>query len=224
MTREAATAWPLRPLAVAARLAEFAAIFLVGPLVLALLLPPDALFPALLSTALVAAILLTLTPGFRWRELASGFRAVEARLVAMVSGATAVTCTGLVFWLVPEQWLFLPRRLPDLWLMIVLLYPLLSALPQELIFRLLFFRRYGWLLPEPRLAIPVNAAVFALGHLMFWNWPALVLTFAGGWVFAWAYLRGGGFWSAVVLHAVAGAILFTTGLGTFFYHGDVPVD
>lgn len=221
MSTMIATQRPSTPLAAALRRAEFAAIFLVGPLVLAFLLPPDALFPALFAITLVSVVLLTVTPGFRWRELASGFRAVEARLVALVSGATALTCAGLVFWLVPEQWLALPRRLPDLWLRVMLLYPILSALPQEVLFRLLFFRRYGWLFPEPRIALPVNAAVFALGHLMYWNWPALVLTFAGGWIFAWAYLRGG-FWSAVVLHAAAGAIVFTTGLGTFFYHGAVP--
>jgi hypothetical protein len=32
----------------------------------------------------------------------------------------------------------------------------------------------------------------------------------------WLALRGGGIWSAVVLHAIA--IVFTSGLGTFFYH------
>ena len=28
---------------------------------------------------------------------------------------------------------------------------------------------------------------------------------------------------AVVLHAVCGGIVFTSGLGTFFYHGAVPL-
>jgi hypothetical protein len=62
-------------------------------------------------------------------------------------------------------------------------------------------------------------AATALAHLMFWNWVAVGLTFGGGAIFARAYLGRGGFALAVVLHAVAGAILFTSGLGGFFYHG-----
>jgi uncharacterized protein len=205
-----------------ARRAEFFLIYLAGPLVLALFLPPRALFPLLFGLTAVGALLLTVTPGFRWRELLRGMRAVETRLVLAVAGVTGLASAALVFWLVPHQWLFLPRVVPELWLTIMLLYPLLSALPQEVLFRLLFFRRYGWLFPDPRLAMAANAGLFALAHLMYWNLPAVAMTFAGGWIFAWAYLRGGGFWSAVVLHTVAGGIVFTTGLGTFFYSGAVP--
>ncbi|CAN5801938.1 hypothetical protein BH23PSE1_BH23PSE1_12720 [soil metagenome] len=212
---------PPTGLGAVARRGEFAAIFLAGPLVLALALPPSAMAPALLGSTALAAILLSLTAGFRWAELLAGFRSVEARLVAGVAALTALAATGLVFWLIPGQWLFLPRRVPDLWLTILVLYPFISALPQEIVFRLLFFRRYGWLFANRHVAITVNAGVFALAHLMFWNWPAFVMTFAGGWIFAFAYLQAGGFWGAVVLHVVAGSIVFTTGLGTFFYHGAV---
>jgi membrane protease YdiL (CAAX protease family) len=107
--------------------------------------------------------------------------------------------------------------------MILTLYPLLSALPQELVFRPLFFRRYGALFPGTAAAVACNALVFGLAHLMFWNWVALALTVAGGLIFARAYLGRGGFAMAVVLHAVCGAIIFTSGLGTFFYHGAVPL-
>ena len=50
---------------------------------------------------------------------------------------------------------------------------------------------------------------------------SLVLTFGGGAIFARAYLGRGGFALAVVLHAVAGTVLFTTGLGSFFYYGAI---
>jgi len=52
-------------------------------------------------------------------------------------------------------------------------------------------------------------------------WVALVLTFAGGLIFARGYLGRGGFALALVLHAVCGWIIFTSGLGSFFYHGAV---
>ena len=103
----------------------------------------------------------------------------------------------------------------------MLLYPLLSALPQELVFRVLFFRRYGALFRAAAAAVLVNGLVFALAHLMFWNAVAPGLTFAGGLLFARGY-RAGGFGQAVVLHALCGAVIFTSGLGRFFYHGAVP--
>ena len=108
---------------------------------------------------------------------------------------------------------------PGLWLAIMVLYPFLSALPQELIFRALFFRRYRALFPSERAAVAVNGLVFALAHLMFWNWVAVALCIAGGVIFAVGYLGRGGFLQAVVLHAICGAIVFTSGLGIFFYHG-----
>ncbi len=70
------------------------------------------------------------------------------------------------------------------------------------------------------MAVAVNALVFGLAHLMFWNWVAVALCVAGGAIFALGYLRHG-FLQAVLLHAVCGGILFTSGLGTFFYHGAV---
>jgi hypothetical protein len=42
-------------------------------------------------------------------------------------------------------------------------------------------------------------------------------------IFAQAYLGRGGFALAVGRHAACGAIIFTSGLGTFFYHGAVAL-
>jgi membrane protease YdiL (CAAX protease family) len=201
-----------------ARAVEFVALFVASPLAMALALPPDALFPALFAVTAVAAALLARTPGFAWGELARG--RVDWRLVWMAAAATAFVAGGLVWILAPGQALALPRARPGLWLTILALYPVLSALPQELVFRPLFFRRYGTLFPSTGAALVANGAVFALAHLMFWNWVAPVLTFAGGLIFAQAYLARG-FPTAVVLHAVCGGIVFTSGLGLYFYHGAV---
>ena len=202
----------------ARRAAEFLALYLGGPLAMALAMPPDRLWPAFLGVTLVALVLLARTPGFDWRELARG--GVAWGEVALVAAVTAVVAAGLVWLLVPGQALALPRRAPGLWVAIMLLYPFLSALPQELVFRVLFFRRYGGLFDGRRVAVAVNAAGFGLAHLMFWNWVAAALTVAGGVIFARAYLRRG-FVQAVLLHAIAGGIIFTSGLGSFFYHGAV---
>ncbi|MEC9434286.1 MAG: CPBP family intramembrane glutamic endopeptidase [Pseudomonadota bacterium] len=206
---------------------EFAALYLGLPLLLAFALSPSLMWTVLVGSFLAGLVLLALTPGFRWAELLRG-PALGGGLAGPLATAgflavTAVAAFGLVAWLRPGAMLSLPRHNPQLWLTIMLLYPLLSALPQEIIFRTLFFRRYGALFPDRRVAVAVNAGVFALAHLFLWNWVALAMTFSGGAVFAAAWLtrRGGNLPWALVLHALAGMILFTSGLGRFFYHGAV---
>lgn len=88
-------------------------------------------------------------------------------------------------------------------------------------FRTLFLRRYGVLFPAPWMAVAATGLLFGLAHLMFWNWVAVAMTVVGGVVFAHGYLGRGGFAMAVVLPAVCGGIIFTSGLGTFFFHGAV---
>ena len=108
-----------------------------------------------------------------------------------------------------------------LWLLILALYPLLSAIPQELIYRPLFFRRYSVLFQNDGLALAVNSAVFGLAHLLYMNPVTIGLAAFGGLVFGWVYLRHGSVLLAMLLHALAGQLVFTSGLGIYFYHGAV---
>lgn len=199
--------------------AEFSALFVGVPLALAFLLPPTAMFSVLGVMTAVGLVLLHRTPGFEWVELRRGpvpWRPVLGAL-ALTAGI-AVAATLILF---PQMLFFLPRESPALWLMILALYPLLSALPQELLFRPLFFRRYGSLFPSVHLAIWANALLFSIAHLMYAHPLVLGMTFAGGWMFGWLYAVRGSFGGAVLLHAVAGQILFTSGLGILFYSGAV---
>ncbi|MGI1662478.1 CPBP family glutamic-type intramembrane protease [Palleronia sp. KMU-117] len=201
---------------------EFAGLFVVAPVVLAVFLPPSAMFPALFAVTGAGLLLLHRTPGFRWRELLRGADRIGWGRVVALALATAAVGYGVVQATAPASFLALPRRNPQLLLMIAAFYPVLSALPQEIVFRPLFFRRYGALLPQGRVAqILMNAAVFALAHLMYWNWIVAAMTFAGGLAFAWSYRVRGNFPEAVVTHSIAGVILFALGLGVFFYSGNV---
>lgn len=200
---------------------EWALLFLAAPLLLALALPPAALFPGLFLVTLIGLGLLHRTPGFVWRELFLGIGTISWWRVLVVCLCTAAVSAGLILLTHPAAFLAFPRQEPVLWLGVMLLYPLLSALPQEIVFRPLFFRRYGGLFRHDRAAILANATVFGLAHLMFWNVPAVVMTFAGGLVFAWVYRVRANFPEAVVMHALAGNIMFTLGLGVFFYSGAV---
>lgn len=137
-----------------------------------------------------------------------------------ISLATLLAGWAILATLQPDALFSLIRQRPEFLPFIWVFYPLLSALPQELIFRPLFFHRYGAILPEGQAAIALNAAVFAFAHLMYWSLIVAVMTFVGGWIFGRAYLRHG-FPSAWVLHAVAGNVLFAVGMGAYFYTGNV---
>nr|WP_242468692.1 CPBP family intramembrane glutamic endopeptidase [Rhodovibrio salinarum] len=102
------------------------------------------------------------------------------------------------------------------------LYPVLSVIGQEIVFRPLFFRRYGHLIGGPVIRVVLNAGVFSLAHLFYQNWVALTLTFLGGIAFGYAYERSGSFPLVFLMHTLAGQALFTLGLGAFFYHGSIP--
>ncbi|RJE81549.1 type II CAAX prenyl endopeptidase Rce1 family protein [Paracoccus sp. JM45] len=200
--------------------AEFAAIYLLAPMAIALFLPPGHLFRALAIFSIAGMVLLWVTGGFRWRQLVRGWRRMPWREIVGIIIVTFATCYLILAISRPGALFATPRNNPMMLLAIWVLYPLLSALPQELIFRPLFFHRYAAILPAGRAAIALNAAVFSFAHLMYWSWIVAFMTFFGGWIFARAYLRHG-FPAAWALHAVAGNVLFALGMGVYFYSGNV---
>lgn len=199
---------------------EFALFFVIVPVAGAILLPANAMFGLLFGMTALAVVLLQITPGFSWHELTRGWGRIDWARVAGLAVVTAIAAWAVLQATHPEAMFFLPRERPQLMLAIALLYPLLSALPQEIVFRPLFFRRYGALFGH-ELALVINATVFSLAHLMYWSWIVAVMTFVGGLAFAEAYARHGSFATAVVQHAVAGIILFAMGMGIYFYSGAV---
>jgi len=201
--------------------AEFLGLFVIAPVAIAVLVPARFMFALLFVFMAVGLALLHRTQEFAWADLARLRPGIPPRMVVGFTAGTAFVAYGLVQLSAPEVLFSLPRQRPDLWLMIMLLYPVLSALPQEIVFRPLFFCRYGTLLPDGWAGVVLNAALFSLAHLMYWSWTVALMTFAGGLVFAWAYRLRGSFTMALLLHAIAGNLIFTFGLGLFFYSGNV---
>ena len=198
---------------------EFVLLFVLAPVGVAVLLPASSLFPVLFALVILSVWLLIRTPGFAlsglWRGRVSWFRVIA--FAGIAAGISAVLVTSLR----PEAWLMPGRAAPWLLVAILVLYPLLSALPQELIFRTLFFERYGPILPNGLAGLILNAALFSLAHLIYWNWIVAALTFAGGLAFAHSYRDRRSLPEAVAMHAVAGDVLFAFGMGTWFFSGNV---
>ncbi|PNQ72768.1 CPBP family intramembrane metalloprotease [Hanstruepera neustonica] len=103
---------------------------------------------------------------------------------------------------------------PVLWVAILFIYSVFSVYPQELIYRTFFFKRYESLFSSPGLAIFMNAILFSMAHLLFKNTLVLFLTFCGGLLFAWTFLKTRSTLLVTIEHAIYGCWLFTVGMGS----------
>jgi hypothetical protein len=76
----------------------------------------------------------------------------------------------LTYFLEKDEFLKFPMEHTYLWLAVMILYPILSVYPQELIYRALQFHRYKFMLGENFLALFITSLTFGFVHM-----PALVL-------------------------------------------------
>ncbi len=151
-----------------------------------------------------------------WNAAKPARGAVRFLLLRFVVFGTALT---LLTWVVfPGLFLSLPRQHPLFWLVIMVLYPLLSVWPQEVIYRRFLFHRYEKAF-GPRGVIAASALAFGFAHIIFLNWVAVALTTAGGAMFARDYSRERSLFLSCLEHSLYGCLIFTIGLGQFFYTG-----
>jgi len=124
----------------------------------------------------------------------------------------------LITWFViPGSLFYLPRKAIRLWIVIMLFYPIWSAYTQELIYRTFFFERYKDLFSSKWLMIFVNCILFGFLHIIFANWIAVIGATIIGFVFSLTYSKHQSLLAVAIEHAIIGDIVFTIGLGQFFY-------
>lgn len=146
-----------------------------------------------------------------WKDLAKVI--IRFSLAAIVLG-----CYVIVF--EPDLLLSFPRNHNILWAMVMIIYPIYSVLPQGIIHRAFLFHRYrvlfqGWLM------IVASAAAFSYMHIVFKNPLAMLLTLAGGILFAKTYKDTDSLVISLIEHALYGNFVFTIGLGRYLYLGAV---
>lgn len=140
------------------------------------------------------------------------------RLILLRFMLVAPAIVAFTYYYHHERLFSLVNTQPLAWLLIILLYPILSVYPQELLYRLYFFTRYRPIFQPPWLMITVNSLLFGYAHIVFNNWISVTFTFAGGIMFAYTYHRHRSLLLASIEHALYGCFVFTIGLGWFFYH------
>lgn len=203
---------------------EFALLFFGVPMLCVAALNADrrygrALIPALVIGGALCLTYLLLNRRFDRRQLWN-WPGCRSFLVPMLLrfAVCAVGLTGAMLAFAPEAVLSLPKRSLGLWAVIMVLYPLFSAYPQEIMFRAFFAQRYAPIFASPGLMLVASAIAFGFGHIIL-NWVAVLLCVAGGAIFMHTYLRTRSLLAAAIEHGLYGNFLFTIGFGQFLYLG-----
>lgn len=133
----------------------------------------------------------------------------------MSSAFFVIVMQGELFYYVTEH--------TSRWVLALLLYPLFSAWPQELIFRTYFFHRYKKVMPSKPLRVFVSALVFSFAHIIYANVWAMLLSFVGGLMFAYTYAKSRSTIAVTIEHSIWGLWLFSMGLGKYLDLNQITV-
>lgn len=118
--------------------------------------------------------------------------------------------------LLPDRFLFLPLEHPQYWLLLLLIYPVFSVIPQELVFRTYFFHRYKKIFKNKSLRAVLGSISFGLAHLIYGNWIAVALSFLASLIFSFRFIESKSTALVVIEHSLMGLVIFTLGLGYYF--------
>ena len=199
---------------------EFAALFFGLPAAFITVLRNYSPVPFMLALSVIAALYLAQSPDYDKRRFL-GLKATIAQLPRIMAlFLTSATVLIVLVWLAcPAYLFFCPKNHPAVWLTILWSYPLLAVYPQELIYRGFLFHRYRLLFPNRQYLIHLSALAFAFGHIIYWHPFSILLTLAGGYMFAYTYRQSRSLLAASFEHALYGCLLYTIGLGRYFFTG-----
>ena len=196
---------------------ETVAVYGLAPLIILYFHQRSLMIAFLWGGAALIYYLLKTSPNFsyaaewNWAGAKRGFPTVFTRFLLITP-----LIIGFTLLHDPGKFLSFPIQRPILWAMVMILYPILSVWPQEMIFRSFLHHRciqLNCLRYFPLL----SAITFGYAHILFLNWVAIFFTFCGGYFFALHYLRHRSLALACIEHALYGCLLFTVGLGWYFY-------
>lgn len=204
------------------RLIECLLIFILLPVVIAVTKPLGMVYSILwLLTAFCAQSLQyqygwTFKSDWNWK----GFTWPHARYIILRFLPFGAAMLWFTWYMIPDQLFALPKQSMIMWATIMLLYPPLSILPQEVIYRSFFLRRYTPLVRNPDHVRILCAIAFGWMHIIMLNWVAVVFSVIGGVLFADTYQKTKSLAAVCFEHMLYGCFLFTIGLGYYFFHGN----
>lgn len=150
---------------------------------------------------------------FTKQELYKSYHHRYWKMIGLYFLLIAISTSILVWKTMPENLFFVLKKSPLFWLGLTLFYAFFSVYPQEIIYRLFFFKRYQSITSNTTLLISINILAFPLAHLFFHSWLVLLVTLVGGILFSISYFKTKSLMVTVIEHSLYGSWLFTVGMG-----------
>ena len=198
---------------------EFVGFFWILPILVAAFpsgaLPP---IPVLWAAAIACLILLRRDDRLDRRTLwggagvAAGIPGVLGRFLIF-----APLLAGFAWLMEPEWFLKFPRDRTGAWAAVMVLYPLLSVVPQGIVFRTFVCHRYRSLFGNGVTMWLVAGTTFGFAHVVMHRWEPVMITIIGGVIFTSTLLRRRSGLLADLEHAMYGDLAFTLGLSVWIY-------
>jgi membrane protease YdiL (CAAX protease family) len=177
---------------------------------------------ALLIPLIVAAAgfcLYSLLQDKQFKRTKLGWRSKQPNQLTLILHRSLLVIAlvwAVSYFLFSEQYLYWLELNYYPWLVVILLYPLFSALPQELIYRTFLFHRYKSILPNKTHRVWLSACAFGFAHIFYANWIAVILSVFAGYIFCQTYLKTKSTLLVALEHSIWGLSLFVFGLGASF--------
>jgi membrane protease YdiL (CAAX protease family) len=199
------------------KIAEFTSIFILLPLIFYLKIVPSFLIMPALWVVFLYAYYVMKSDGME--TVFKKIYAFDLNFVLLRFAFYGLILFLFVYIFYEEKMFNFMFEKTALYIVVMFLYPILSVIPQEFVFRRFFFHRYN-VFKSKSFLVYVNALAFGFVHLAFGNFLAVGLSILGGYIFAKTYLRTKSFSLVCIEHALYGDLIFTIGLGEFFYHNN----
>ncbi len=199
---------------------EFVGIFIVIPLLVwqRVIDTPLIMIPVIL-VCIPATIWLVKKHGFTRKLFWLGDRDAEyTHIITIINRFLLISIVlfFIVFLAYPLHLFDMPRNMTRTWLLLLLIYPVISVYPQELLYRVFFFHRYKGLLKNPQILFVLNAVLFGWMHIVFHNLLAVIFSIVAGLLFADTYRKTQSMRLTCLEHTLYGYLIFTLGYGEAF--------
>jgi uncharacterized protein len=200
---------------------ELVTVFAGLPIVIGWFVPPALWLPSLWLVAAISAWRSSRDgspPAGFWNSIDWQAARPQLRRIGLRFIASATLLVTVMTIVAPARLFDSPRPALTQWFAFLVLYPLLSVLAQEQLYRRYLFQRFRALNLSAGQIVWISALAFASMHAIYRNPAAVGLTLIGGWFFADTYRRTESLRLVCLEHALYGNLLFATALWPFFSH------
>ena len=171
----------------------------------------------LLSGIIYCIIVMVRNGKFNWKRLFTSFNSRYLKIILIRTIFVAIALYILVLIWQPGLLFNLPPRYGKHIVLLIILYPVFSVLPQELIYRAFFFQRYSELFPNKNILFIMSIISFSYLHIIYYNPIAVILTFIGGYFFGRTYSESGSLLLTIIEHTLIWLFNFPIRIRNLFH-------